>query len=118
MVRAHNYVLAAGGIENPRLLLASRSVQPAGLGNDHDLVGRFFMEHPHARGGRVVGNQAWSLLSAFGRRHRLNDINVAASLAPEEHVQAEAGLLNTSLTIAGGDLPVAARASACWSTNI
>jgi choline dehydrogenase-like flavoprotein len=38
-------VLAAGGIENPRLLLASRSVQQDGIGNDDGLVGRFFMEH-------------------------------------------------------------------------
>ena len=44
-VTARIFVLAAGGIENPRLLLASRQHQPAGLGNGHDLVGRFFMEH-------------------------------------------------------------------------
>ena len=45
--RAHAryYVLAAGGIENPRLLLLSNSVQKAGVGNQNDLVGRFFMEH-------------------------------------------------------------------------
>jgi choline dehydrogenase-like flavoprotein len=46
-VRARHYVLAAGGLENPRLLLASRSVRATGVGNEHDLVGRFFMEHPH-----------------------------------------------------------------------
>ena len=34
-----------GGIENARILLLSRGSQPAGLGNGHDLVGRFFMEH-------------------------------------------------------------------------
>ena len=45
-LRAKKYVLAAGGIENARLLLLSNSVKPAGLGNDHDLVGRFFMDHP------------------------------------------------------------------------
>jgi choline dehydrogenase-like flavoprotein len=39
-------VLAAGGIENPRLLLASNGVRPAGIGNERDLVGRFFMDHP------------------------------------------------------------------------
>ena len=44
-VRASRFVVAAGGIENARLLLASRRVQPGGVGNDRDLVGRFFMEH-------------------------------------------------------------------------
>jgi len=44
-VTAKSYVLAAGGIDNPRLLLASNDVLPAGIGNDHDLVGRFFADH-------------------------------------------------------------------------
>ncbi len=45
-VHARHYVLACGGIENARLLLAARGTNPAGLGNDHDQVGRCFMEHP------------------------------------------------------------------------
>ncbi len=45
--RARHYVLAAGGIENPRLMLASRGVASAGVGNGHDLVGRYFMDHPY-----------------------------------------------------------------------
>ena len=47
--RARAVVLCAGGIENARLLLASRRAAPAGLGNSHDRVGRFLMDHP--RGG-------------------------------------------------------------------
>ena len=39
------YVLAVGGIENVRLLLASNGVRPEGIGNRHDLVGRFFQGH-------------------------------------------------------------------------
>ncbi len=39
------YVLAVGGIENVRLLLASNGVRPEGIGNRHDLVGRFFQAH-------------------------------------------------------------------------
>jgi choline dehydrogenase-like flavoprotein len=44
-VAARTFVLATGGIENARLLLLSDRVQSAGLGNGHDLVGRYFMEH-------------------------------------------------------------------------
>jgi choline dehydrogenase-like flavoprotein len=50
-VTARRWVLACGGIENARLLLLSDGENPAGLGNEHDLVGRFFADHPHA--GRV-----------------------------------------------------------------
>lgn len=45
-VRARRWVIAAGGIENARLLLVSDGVHRGGLGNQHDLVGRYFMEHP------------------------------------------------------------------------
>lgn len=42
-------VLAAGAIENARLLLASNDVMAAGVGNGNDLVGRFFADHPIPR---------------------------------------------------------------------
>jgi choline dehydrogenase-like flavoprotein len=45
-VAAKIFVLAAGAIENPRLLLVSDRRQFTGLGNQNDLVGRFFLEHP------------------------------------------------------------------------
>jgi choline dehydrogenase-like flavoprotein len=44
-VSARLVVLATGGLENARLLLLSNRVQPAGLGNTHDVVGRYFMDH-------------------------------------------------------------------------
>ncbi len=53
-VRAGTFVLATGGIAVPRLLLATRSRTPKGLGNSHDLVGRYFAEHPGALGGLVL----------------------------------------------------------------
>jgi choline dehydrogenase-like flavoprotein len=45
-LRARIYVLAAGGLGSPRLLLASKSPKwPTGLGNRNDLVGRNLMFH-------------------------------------------------------------------------
>jgi choline dehydrogenase-like flavoprotein len=45
-VEADHHVIAAGGIETARLLLASRSAaHPQGLGNARDLVGRNYLCH-------------------------------------------------------------------------
>jgi choline dehydrogenase-like flavoprotein len=38
-------VLASGGLETVRLLLASNDVSPGGVGNAHDVVGRYYMCH-------------------------------------------------------------------------
>jgi choline dehydrogenase-like flavoprotein len=43
--RGQTYVLATGGIENARLLLASNDVQKAGIGNHSDWLGRGFLVH-------------------------------------------------------------------------
>ena len=52
-VRPKVLVLACGGIENARLLLASGGEGTAGLGNDRDLVGRFYMDHPKGVAGVI-----------------------------------------------------------------
>jgi choline dehydrogenase-like flavoprotein len=52
-VSAGVVVLAAGALETARLLLASNRSNPAGLANENDLVGRYFMEHPHLVTGRI-----------------------------------------------------------------
>ena len=44
-IAAETIVLACGGLETPRLLLASRASRSHGLGNQRDLVGRFYMTH-------------------------------------------------------------------------
>ena len=44
-VKAGRYVLATGGLEVPRLLLASNDVKPNGIGNDNDHVGRYLQAH-------------------------------------------------------------------------
>jgi len=44
-IQCRQYVLAAGGIETARLLLASNDVNTAGVGNTSDNVGRYYMCH-------------------------------------------------------------------------
>ncbi|MEM6587116.1 MAG: GMC family oxidoreductase [Pseudomonadota bacterium] len=55
-IRARRFVLACGGNENARLLLASNGQIEAGIGNQNDQVGRYFMEHPYAASGLIFAN--------------------------------------------------------------
>jgi choline dehydrogenase-like flavoprotein len=66
-IRARNYVLACGGIENARLLLLSNSTMPNGLGNDHDLVGRYFMDHPSGKLGTLFTDAPDPLTRPYDR---------------------------------------------------
>jgi choline dehydrogenase-like flavoprotein len=53
-IRADHFVLAAGGVENARLLLLSAS-EAAGIpGNAGGLVGRYFADHPFVDPGTLV----------------------------------------------------------------
>ncbi len=45
LVKARDTVIACGALENARLLLAARDVVPCGIGNRHDLVGRYYQSH-------------------------------------------------------------------------
>jgi choline dehydrogenase-like flavoprotein len=65
-VSAPRIVLCAGGIENARLLLASRRANSAGLGNQNDLVGRYLMDHPRGRIGLFDVATSDSLQRWFG----------------------------------------------------
>ncbi len=98
-IRARCFVLACGGIENPRLLLAANDVEAHGIGNRHDLVGRFFMEHQHGRGGHVLTRDPFPLWNAF-RKRRPGDGQppVAPTLVASPTLQARAGMLNSALT--------------------
>jgi len=45
IIKAKHFILACSAIQNARVLLASNRQAHKGLGNDNDLVGRYFMEH-------------------------------------------------------------------------
>lgn len=93
-IEADHVVLATGGIENARLLLA------CGVGNAHDQVGRYFMEHPHARGGAIRAGAIWPLLRQFGRHLRdPRGYKHAALIRPTAKMQAREKILGTAFTL-------------------
>jgi hypothetical protein len=56
-IKAKDFVLAAGGIEVARLLLANRDVHANGIGNSHDMVGRYYMCHLAGTIGTITFNR-------------------------------------------------------------
>lgn len=93
VVRARHYVLACGGIENARLLLLSDAVMPGGLGNAHDLVGRYFMDHPSGKLGSIVAGATDQLTRPYDREHAQGSAPFP-EICLAEHAQREHGLLN------------------------
>lgn len=94
---AKRFVLACGGLETARLLLASRSVQANGLGNEHDTVGRYYMDHPRAVFGRVKFSSAQKLPGLLGTP--LADGMAQVGLQLTDAIQAREQLLNTYATV-------------------
>jgi choline dehydrogenase-like flavoprotein len=95
-IRARHFVLAAGAIENARLLLLSTDVAPAGLGNGHDLVGRYFMDHPHTRRAILAATPPLSLaFYGLALRHH----GLAAGISPSEKAQEDERILNYKASV-------------------
>lgn len=97
-VVAKIFVLAMGGIENARLLLNSNQVQPSGLGNAHDLVGRYYMDHPGFRIGDFFPStpQLFKSTALYDLR-RVKEIPVAGKLSLTPTVMEDEHILNTSI---------------------
>lgn len=103
-VNAAQVVVACGGIENARLLLASNRRCSAGVGNPHDLVGRYFADHPRFERGTVRFAEPW-------RRNMLHDVKLhylnramswrgtyfSAQLALSPEVQRDERILNAQV---------------------
>ncbi|MBD8869408.1 GMC oxidoreductase [Nocardioides donggukensis] len=98
-VTARAFVLAAGGIENPRLLLASTADRPAGLGNEHDVVGRYFMEHLHVPAGHLLSPHPRLRAGFHALRHHPSAGTIRGALATSARAQARDRLLATSLVV-------------------
>lgn len=96
-VRADHYVLACNTIQNARLLLASNNQSRSGIGNDHDLVGRYFMEHFE-----MVGAQLALTDRESARMYERSGRAAAGELAISESLQEEYGVLNGTVSLRPG----------------
>jgi choline dehydrogenase-like flavoprotein len=99
-VRAKFAVIAASGIENARILLASNSIHACGIGNSYDLVGRFLMDHPSARVGRFEAGDMQAIIDRFGFygvRHGGHTHMYSHGLALTPAIQEREGLLNSAI---------------------
>jgi choline dehydrogenase-like flavoprotein len=91
VIRPRQVVFAAGGIDNARLLLTANAGR--GLGNEHDLVGRYFAERVSFHAGHVVLSDKMSVdqLAYF---HQPEGADIGGALRVAETVQRERHLLN------------------------
>lgn len=104
LMKADVFVLAGGAFDNARLLLVSNERWSKGLGNNHDLVGRFFMEHP------AVSTAYWipSDPGIFGRsglyrEHVVRGTPVMGTLTIADEVKRREGLLNAAVFLSLSD---------------
>lgn len=108
MVKAKQLVLACGGIENARLLLASNNVVKEGLGNHSDNVGRFLSDHLLFVLGEFDPDNCASVKDRFG--HYWLDVNnqrhvYLHGLALSPEVQKNEELLNCHAFIEEHNIP-------------
>ena len=93
-------IIASGTIEATRLLLCSRQGNPAGLGNQNDLVGRFLMDHQAVRSGllQLASPETLAKLTFYDTR-RVDGALITAKPVLSEATLREKKLLNTCAAI-------------------
>ena len=92
-------VLATGGIEVPRLMLASNDVLPAGVGNQNDLVGRFFADHPIPRDTASLVLFDGALAPYYTDIKTINGAILRGGLFPSEQYRRSHEAMDSSITI-------------------
>lgn len=94
-VRASAYVLALGGLETTRLLLASNDVRPAGIGNHSGHLGRNYMSHLCATAGTISFAGPPDAI-AYDYARDADGVYVRRRLWLTEKAQRDFALLNTT----------------------
>jgi len=97
-VKAKYFILACGTIQNARMLLASNSQAPKGLGNDNDLVGRYFMEHLEIACAELWLSKSFqSDLYAWPSRKEKRNVRAEIGITPD--IQTKEKILNGTISL-------------------
>jgi choline dehydrogenase-like flavoprotein len=99
------FIVATGGMENARLLLASNRQQPAGIGNQHDLVGRFFMDRPILSGTLLPDRPELLEQTALYDIYHTKGVPVMARVHLSEDLMRQERLLNNGAQLFPRPLP-------------
>ena len=99
-VKSGIFILAMGGLENPRLMLLSNNRVKKGVGNQNDLVGRFFMEHPHLWSGVYYpSSDSFFKKNDLYNIHFQGNLPVMGKLALSEDLMREEKILNNTVSL-------------------
>lgn len=99
-IKPRMVVLASGGIENARLLLASNDVVKPGVGNENDLVGRFFADNPIPRGVATMVVFSGALPAYYGTNTTVsNGTILRATFAPTAQWRRSQGVPGSLTTV-------------------
>lgn len=96
IVKAKYFILSCGAIQNARLLMASRNQNPNGVGNEHDNVGRYFMEHIEVSSGELWLSNKMNLSMDLYLDHILTNSRAEIALSAEN--QLKYGILNGTIS--------------------
>lgn len=97
-VFANQFVLAAGGIETARILLAARAAGGDAIpGSDGDDIGRFFQDHPGFIVGPISG--ASPRLAEFFFPARINGLKHSTRLSAAPELQQRERIVHTASTV-------------------
>ena len=116
-IKAKYYVLACGGIENPRLLLNTTTDKYGAIGNQFDNVGRYFSDHPIA--------PCATFIDPSGAASR-EDMNAYSVLAKQQEqailpfyklpfeIQKKHKTLNVAMQVVEQEKPLTSVENAAW----
>ena len=97
-VVADRFVVATGGLECARLLLASNATTPAGLGNEGGMLGACYMTHPYSEIGKLAFTDPVRARAAAFMRD-IEGVYCRRLLALRPEVQRREGLLNMACAL-------------------